>query len=133
MTEPTVAHDVIHRLINGIVDQQWHTLGELYADDAVVTHPFAVPEPTRTEGAALRKRFTESAGMPLKLTASNIVIHQTADPEVFVVEYDYHVVGTKTGRELDTANILVMHIRDGKIVSSRDYHNHGVFAAAVTK
>jgi uncharacterized protein len=40
------------------------------------------------------------------------------------------VIGTTTSRSFQVANIVVWRVRDGQIVSSRDYHNHLVLAAA---
>jgi ketosteroid isomerase-like protein len=37
---------------------------------------------------------------------------------------------TTTGRSFSVANIQVLTVRDGKIVRSRDYHNHQALAAA---
>jgi ketosteroid isomerase-like protein len=35
---------------------------------------------------------------------------------------------TATGRSFQVSNIQVSTVRDGKIVASRDYHNHVVLA-----
>jgi ketosteroid isomerase-like protein len=45
-----------------------------------------------------------------------------------VVEYDYDGRLNTTGREFQVANIQVTRVRDGLIVSSRDYHNHVVLS-----
>ena len=57
-----------------------------------------------------------------------MVVHETADPGVVVAEWDYEGVVTTTGRSFQVSNIQVSTIRDGKIVASRDYHNHVVLA-----
>jgi ketosteroid isomerase-like protein len=59
------------------------------------------------------------------------VVHDTADPEVIVGEFDYHGQVSTTGRTFQVPNIQVLRIRDGQIVSSRDYHDHLALAAAV--
>jgi hypothetical protein len=58
-------------------------------------------------------------------------VHETADPEVIVAEFDYvgHVATTDT--TFRVANIQVLRIRDGLIVESRDYHDHLAFAHAL--
>jgi ketosteroid isomerase-like protein len=57
-----------------------------------------------------------------------MVIHETADPEVVVAEWDYEGLVTTTGRSFLVSNIQVSTIHDSKIVVSRDYHNHLVLA-----
>ena len=128
--------EVFHRLVAGIAAGEWQDLADLYADDAVVEQPMAPREPGSTRPVriagrkAIEEHFTRAAGMPLVLRAQDIVIHSTADPETIVVEYDY--AGQVAGRTpFVSANVQVMTVRDGRIVSSRDYHDHSAIAAAV--
>ena len=123
---------VFERLLQGISDGAWSELADLYADQAVVEMPFAPGGPTRLEGReAIRAHFAAAAGGPLKLRAGNVVVHDTADPEVIIGEFDYHGLVTTTGRAFQVANVQVLRIRDGQILSSRDYHDHLAIAAAV--
>jgi len=69
--------------------------------------------------------------MPLDLEVSNVTIHQTSDPEVVVGEFDYTGRVTTSRRTFRVANIIVMRVRDGEILSSRDYHNHAAIADAM--
>jgi ketosteroid isomerase-like protein len=118
--------------MNGIADRAWERLHELYAHDAIVEHPFALPSPTRTAGRdAIRQHFTSFAAAPLKLEVRNMLVHQTADPEVAIAEWDYDGVVTGTGRNFRVSNIQVSRVRGGKIVASRDYHNHAFMAAVM--
>ena len=123
---------VFARLSQGITDQRWLELAELYAEDVVVDMPFAAPTPTRLHGREeVRTHFAAAAQGPLSLQARNVVVHETADPEVIVAEYDYvgHVATTDT--TFRVANIQVLRIRDGLIVESRDYHDHLALAHAL--
>jgi uncharacterized protein len=123
---------VVDQLIAAVCEQRWDALPALYAENAVVTHPLQLPRPTRLEGRdALRAHFAEAATLPITLQARNVVVHETTDPEVVVVEYDYLGRVTTSGRAFQIANVLVMRIRDGQIVASRDYGNHAAFAAAL--
>jgi ketosteroid isomerase-like protein len=132
MPDTPSAHEIFDRLIRGITDGHWRELGDLYADNAVVEMPFAAPAPTRIEGReAVRRHFAAAAGLPLTLEARNVVVHETADPEVIIAEYDYRGRATATGRSFEVANIQVLTVRDGRIVASRDYHRHGAFAEAL--
>ena len=69
----------------------------MYAPDALVEYPFALPAPARLDGReAIRRYFAAVARMPLELKARNITVHQTSDPEVIVAEWDYHGLVTTT-------------------------------------
>jgi ketosteroid isomerase-like protein len=123
---------VVDQLLAAVGDQRWDVLPSLYADNTVVTHPLQLPRPTRLEGRdALRAHFAEAAQLPITLQPRNVVVHETVDPEVVIVEYDYLGRVTTTGHAFQIGNVLVMRIRDGQIVASRDYANHAAFAAAL--
>jgi len=131
-TVPGTPRAVFERLIEGIAARRWHTLADLYAEDAVVDILFAPPQPGRLEGReTIRAHFEAAADGPLSLEVYDVTIHETADPEVVVAEFWYrgHVAGTD--RTFEAANVQVIRVRDGLIVSSRDYHNHAAIAAAL--
>jgi uncharacterized protein len=114
-----------------ISDQSWDGLDGFYAEDAVIEYPFALPAPMRLEGRpAIRRYFAAVARAPLRLQARDMVVRETADPGVVVAEWDYDGLVTTTGRRFRVANIQVSTIRDGRIVASRDYHNHAALAEA---
>ncbi|BCJ40332.1 hypothetical protein GCM10010168_31910 [Actinoplanes ianthinogenes] len=118
--------EVFARLSGGIGRGEWSTLGDLYAPDAVVTMPFD-PRRTRLHGRdeVARHFAAAAASLPITLSPDNVRVHETTDPEVIVAEYDY------AGPGFRMANIQVLRIRDGLIVESRDYHDHGAIAAAL--
>jgi ketosteroid isomerase-like protein len=66
--------------------------------------------------------------MGLSLVAHNVVIHETADPEVIVAEFDYAITGNEG--TATAANIQVLRVRDGLITATRDYHDHLAIARA---
>ena len=128
-------HDVIEHLIQGISEGRWLELDELYAEDAVVEYPFALASgPARLAGrSAIGRYFAAVARLPLELKAHHVVVHETKDPEVVIAEYDYDGLVTTTGRSFQVSNIQVSRVRDGQIVTSRDYHNHPVLADAAAE
>lgn len=129
MVELTTPRQVVEALMKGISEQAWPELHHWYAEDAVVEYPFALPVPTRLAGrAAIQRYFAAAARLPLKLQTRNMIVHVTADPEIVVAEWDYDGTVTTTGRVFHVSNIQVSRIRNGKIVHSRDYHNHAVLA-----
>jgi ketosteroid isomerase-like protein len=133
MAAALTPRETFERLIRGISERRWHELADLYAEDAVVDQPFAMPAPVRIEGReAIRAHFEAAGAGPLTLEAHNVVVHETADPAVIVAEYDYHARVRTTGHSFLVSNIQVLTIRDGRIARSRDYHDHRAIAAAVT-
>ncbi|WP_457329033.1 nuclear transport factor 2 family protein [Rhizobacter sp. P5_C2] len=73
----------------------------------------------------LREHFRPNDASPrLNRKATNIVIHETKDPEVIIAEFEYQ--GTVEGADepFSIPGIFVIRVRDGQIVSSRDYLDH---------
>ncbi|WP_055587114.1 nuclear transport factor 2 family protein [Peterkaempfera griseoplana] len=123
---------VFERLIRGITDGDWERLADLYAEDAVVELPFALPEPVRLEGReAVRAHFAAAAGGPLSLTVHDVTVRLTDDPEVVVAEFGYRVRTGAAGPVFQTDNVQILRVRDGLIAASRDFHNHAALAAAL--
>ena len=122
MATPT---EVFHQLLTGITEGRFAELADLYAEDTVVEQPFALPEPVRHVGReTLREHFNSARVGDIKLVASNVVVRTTDDPEVVVGEWDYTIDGVGP-----LANVIIMRVRDGQIVSSRDYHNHAAMSS----
>jgi ketosteroid isomerase-like protein len=116
--------EVFRAQLTAITEGRFADVLDLYAEDVVVEQPFLLPEPLRITGKdALRAHF---AGAPagLTLVADNVVVRQTDDPEVVVAEWDYVVDGRSA-----LANVIIMRVRDGLIVASRDYHNHAAIGS----
>jgi uncharacterized protein len=121
---------VFERLIDGVSHRRWAELPGLYAEDAVVVHPFAPSAGPLTGREALRRHFATAEGLDLEMTPHDVVVHETADPEVVVGEFAYVGRVTTTGRPFTLRNVFVLRVRDGLIVESRDYADHLAFAAA---
>lgn len=129
MSQPTSPRAVFERLSQGISEGRWGDLADLYAEDAVVDQPFVSTAPGHLEGReTIRAHFAGAAGMGLKLVAHDVVVHETADPEVIIAEFDYDITGT--AGSVTAANIQVLRVRDGLIVATRDYHDHLALARA---
>jgi uncharacterized protein len=118
--------DVFLALVHGVADERWEELPGLYAERTDVLHPF---DPLR--GPALRTRdelrahFTPAGEGPrLDRRVENVVVHETADPEVIVAEFEYRGTVVETGESFVQPGIFVLRVRDGEIVSSRDYFDH---------
>jgi uncharacterized protein len=122
--------EVFARLIAGISEGRWHELADLYADDVVVEMPMD-PHRTRIEGReAVRRHFAAAADGWFELHAHDVMVHATTDPEVVIAEFEYDGLNRTTGKKFTVTNVQVLRVRGGRIVASRDYHDHRGFAAA---
>jgi uncharacterized protein len=125
MTQPRSPREVFLALVNGIAEGNPDGLPELYAEKIDVVHPFdplrGAPLRSREE---LRKRMESLAAHPRqRRRVGNVTIHETADPEVIVAEFEYQGT-TDAGGPYALPAIFVMRVRNGEIVSSHDYHDH---------
>ena len=130
MSEAATPSEVFRRLVHAVEERRRSEIvDECYAEDVIVEHPFMVPEPSITKGReALRKRMTNAQNLPVTIEVSDMVVHETTDPEVVVGEFQSRITSTQTGKQITTSNIIVLRVRGGRIVSSRDYHNHALLA-----
>lgn len=132
MSVPASPREVFERHLDALAGRNWTEFVDQYADDAVVEIPFAVTTPRRLAGRAeIQAHLDRAAGSPLVLRPANIVVYTTGDPEMIIAEFDYHVTITTTGQTFTVPNIQVFRVRAGKIVSTRDYHDHVSLAAAL--
>ena len=106
---------------------------DLLADDAVVEFPFAPPgRPSRFDGRARFLDFArpQRAAFPVRFDdVRDVVVHDTADPEVIVVEYVMAGTLTTTGSQAAAPFISVLRVRDGKVVHWCEYQNPLAMAA----
>jgi len=133
MRETASPTEVFHRLVEAVAERkQSDIVDDCYAEDVVVEHPFMIPEPTTTKGREqLRERMTNLKNLPITMEIGDVVVHETVDPEVIVGQFESRITSKRTGKRITTWNILVLRVRNGLIVSSRDYHNHAALAAFI--
>jgi ketosteroid isomerase-like protein len=102
-------------------------IAELFAADGVIEWPFARPgAPTRIIGLpAIRSLYTAwFQAPPLEYQAfTGTVVHETADPEFIVVEYDIQGVTTSSRTPFRLGVIRTLRVHDGHIVLLREYMN----------
>jgi len=122
---------VAEKLVTGISEGRFEEVPRLYAEDCVVEVPYATggAAPLLEGGAAVREHFSHADAMPFRLRARDLVVHETEDPELVVLSWDYEVTARTTGATATVANVQFLRVRDGLIVHSRDFHDHARFAA----
>ncbi|MFI5888230.1 hypothetical protein [Streptomyces sp. NPDC051554] len=85
--------EVFLRLVHGVADGNSSELPDLYGEVTDVRHPMATPESEPlTSRRALREHFTvppEVRESLPKRSVVDVVVHETADPEVIVAEFAY--------------------------------------------
>lgn len=117
-------------LVGGDVGQV-DALAALYAEQTNVQHPMApLGDTALLTREQLRRHFAAAAaGGAARLTdfrATDISVHHSTDPEVIVAEFRYQ--GNSPAGPFSVPCVFILRVRDGLIVSSRDYVNHLEFA-----
>src|SRR3954451_18087491 len=108
-----------------LVAESADDLADLHAPDALYEFPLLDRDrrPPYVGREAIRAGFAaEWSAAPVRVTGiRNVVVHETADPEVVVAEQEAQIISTATGRQLVVPFLLVLRARDGRIVHTRDY------------
>lgn len=115
--------ELIQRGLDLLLAKDMSGFVDLFAGDAVVEFPFAEPpQPPRVEGRAALADYLD--GYPDKVDIHEfpvVVLHQTTDPEVVVAEFTAKGVTVRTGQPYELSYVAVITVRDGLVVSYRDY------------
>jgi uncharacterized protein (TIGR02246 family) len=107
-----------------LIDRDFESFADLFADDGVIEMPFAVQGvPERLVGRdAIREFSLKAADHPIEIIDLRTVqLHQTADPEVVILELVTEARHTTTDKPFQARCIQVFRIQDGKIKLFRDY------------
>jgi ketosteroid isomerase-like protein len=100
-------------------------MAEFYAPEIVIEMPFApaglYPARIETTREELRARFRAGAAARRYRDLRDVVIHETADPGVVIVEYGLDGELTESAEPFSLRFVMIMTIRDGQIVHTRDY------------
>ena len=113
----------------GAIQRDPDAQAALFTDDGVFEAPL-VPEghvlPRRLDG---REAIRAGVGayhqhpayqVTVDTARSGYVLHDTADPDVFIVELDTVLVGPE-GQATTMSLVQIFRVRDGRIASLRDY------------
>ena len=121
---PTLV-DLLKSALGDRIDPSLTSFIEMMSDDFVMEFPYARPGmPTRVEGKiAVLTHLAKVAGDVSVDSADNLVVHETKDPEVVILEFDGHGRSVRTGEPYEQRYISVIRARGGKIVHFKDYWN----------
>ncbi len=127
---PRTPREVFLALVNGVAEGRWEELPSLYAEQTHVVHPF---DPLRTPAARSRRRSGSTSGCaraPVgrqptsgRSRAAGLAMPSfTRRPTPRSSWPSSSIRGpTRSGEAYALPAIFVMRVRDGEIVSSRDY------------
>lgn len=120
------SRDVVERVLRAGRDLDVESFVGLMAPEAYIEWPYRPPGvPARVRGRAeIRRHLTATAEGFIRITDHrNVVVHETADPETIIVEYEAHGTVVATGAAFEQMVIAVFRVRGGQILSYRDYIN----------
>lgn len=117
------SREVVEQVLRAGREMDTETFANLIAPDGYIEWPYRPAGiPGRVEGRERIREFLAGAkGLVRFDEYRDTVIHETADPEVVIVEYGAHGTVLATGAPLHQTIIAVLRIRDGLVVSYRDY------------
>jgi uncharacterized protein len=129
------ATEVFDRVRDYLLSPDPDEYADVWAQDVVVEMPF-VPAGgvSRIEGRErlLAMARAGKAAMPVRFDAvRDVVVHQTTDPDVAVVEYA--IAGTVRGEPAAARFIAVMRTRDGQVAHWREYQDIPALTAAMVR
>jgi ketosteroid isomerase-like protein len=130
--------EVVREYIIRISRADFMSALDLFDDDVVVQDRFSLPTPRELPSkaaarAAIDRGAVHAPGEELPrlyadLEIRDLVIHEMADPDSVVAEWTYVTrIGEST---VENHNVSIVTCRNGKILRSRDYHNHVTRAVA---
>ena len=113
------------QFLANVVNSKHHDLLEMLTDDAVMEFPYHLPTtPAQLVGKPEIERFFAGFGDFLVLEETRLTaVHETADPNVGILEYEGTGTATKTGRPYRQKYITVLTFRSGQISHWKDYWN----------
>ncbi len=123
-TKPNIA-TVMRNALGDRIDPAAESFIDMMAEDFVMEFPFARPGmQVRIEGRAAVLAYLMTVGQGVSIdSVSHVVAHDTADPDVVIVEFDGHGRAVKTGEPYEQRYISVIRTRSGRIVHYKDYWN----------
>jgi uncharacterized protein len=117
--------ETVEQFLRAAVSGTPGDMADCYAPEVVIEMPFALealhPSWVETTRDELRARFQAGVASRRYRSLHNVTIHETADPEVIVAEYELDGEMTATGEPFRLRFVMVVTVRDGHIVHSRDY------------
>lgn len=107
---------------------------DLWADDAVQEIPFAPELPGFEQAWVGKEKILSYYNTAIPGRKDHVFwihdMHQTADPNVIIVEASAHSIVVANGRSYDQKYVFLFKLRDGQILLDREYVNPLAFMKA---
>jgi ketosteroid isomerase-like protein len=117
------AHALVDQALKLLLAKDMTGFAGLWATDGVIEFPFAAPGyPPQVAGRAAIEDYMRD--YPKLLDIQTIVqktVHETADVNVVIVEFEVAGVVVRTAKPYRMRYIAVVTARDGEILHYRDY------------
>ena len=116
--------DVFALFQQAVLKKDGNALAELYAEDGIHEFPFRSGSPKTIGQNAIRMMFSGLAKAPIRYYQfQDVVIHDSVNPEVLIVEYKIDAEFLTSGHRFKPAYVAIMRIHEGKIAHFRDYED----------
>ncbi|GLY94880.1 hypothetical protein Acsp02_21350 [Actinoplanes sp. NBRC 103695] len=125
------SREVVEQVMRAGREADVEAFAGLMAPDASIEWPYRPPgAPAGVRGRAeIRAFLAEGAGKLVRFDEyRDVVLHETTDPEVIIVEYAAYGTVIRTGAPFHQTVIAVIRVRGGQVLSYRDYLNPLVLA-----
>lgn len=116
---------MLRRVLGERLAPELTTFPDMFAADGVLEYPYAPPG-LRTPLVG-RDAIVANFQIIRKLlrvdTVTDVVVHETADPQLVMLEFAGHGEGLITGEPYEQRYVSVIRLREGYIVHYKDYWN----------
>jgi uncharacterized protein len=115
--------ELLAKALDLLLSKDMSGFADLWASDGTMEFPFAPPGwPTRLDGReAVREYLRGYTDVYDIKDVTEQTVHETADPEVIIVELRVEGVLVRTGEPYQNRYISVLTVRAGQIAGYRDY------------
>ncbi|WP_248961817.1 nuclear transport factor 2 family protein [Sphaerisporangium perillae] len=120
------SREIVGQMLRAGRELDIETFVGLMAPDGYIEWPYRPSgAPARLRGRTeIHRHLTEAAKALIRFDEyRNVVMHETTDPEVIIVEYEAHGTVVPTGAPFHQTVIAVFRVQNGQILSYRDYIN----------
>jgi len=126
--------EVFEQALPGIQVGDVSDLMSRCTEDVVFEFPFApAGRPRRVQGRDAVLEYLKPLSSRVRMQGlSRLEMHQTADPDVAVIEFTANALVAGDGESLPISYVVVLTVRDGQIARYRDYWNPLALAAGDT-
>ncbi|MDF3287899.1 nuclear transport factor 2 family protein [Streptomyces silvisoli] len=120
---PRTPRDLVEEALRLLLAKDMAGFASLWAEDGILEFPFAsAGYPQRLEGRdAVREYLRDYNDHVIPTAVVSRTVHETADPEVVVVEFEVDGTVVATQRPYRMSYIAVLTARGGEIAHYRDY------------